>query len=59
MGRIIEIRAYRLKPGSRPEYDRLFRLALLEAYTDAVIEVDEATIEGLRACGAVGDGAAG
>jgi NIPSNAP len=34
MTRVVEIRSYRLKPGTQDEYDRLFReeaLALLEA----------------------------
>jgi hypothetical protein len=115
MPRIVEIRTYALKPGTRAEYDRLFRdealamledagidvvgagpsrhgpdgyvlirafddltdrdrredafyasdawrqgpreavLACIESYEDAVIEVDESTIDGLRRAFATAD----
>lgn len=38
--RFVEIRSYNLKPGAV--------LALIESYTSVVLELDEATVAGLR-----------
>jgi hypothetical protein len=57
MSRFVEIRSYNLKPGSRDGLHRSAEwrqgprepiLALIESFTSVVLEMDDATVRGLR-----------